>query len=318
MALYRYFKPATDLPNPKGSLSKCVSPATIKDANEAVKNSPKPAKSRGTYAKLTPKKQAEIAQYAVLHGNKAAIHHFSQELGFGIKESSVSTWKSKYQAELKRVRRRGRPLLLGEKLDTEVKSYIQAVHEAGGVITTSISIAATTAIVRRSDRNLLSENGGPITLTNNWAKSLLYRLNFVKRRGSSTAKMTVKNFEELKEQFLLDIKAVVDMEDVPPELVFNWDQTGISIVPGSSWTMELKGSKHVEIVGISDKRQITAVFCGTMAGGFLPLQLIYQGNTTACLPHYKFPDDWHVTYTPNHWSNKEKMKEYVNNIILPC
>ena len=227
MALYRYFKPATDLPNPKGSLSKCLSPATIKDANEAVKNSPKPAKSSGTYAKLTPEKQAEIAQYAVLHGNKAAIHHFSQELGFGIKESSVSTWKSKYQAELKRVsasgnvddvsvkrlpvKRRGRPLLLGEKLDTEVKSYIQAVREAGGVITTSITIAAATAIVRRSDRNLLSENGGPITLTNNWAKSLLYRLNFVKRRGSSTAKMTVKNFEELKEQFLLDIKAVVDL-----------------------------------------------------------------------------------------------------------
>ena len=80
------------------------------------------------------------------------------------------------------------------------------------------------------------------------------------------------------------------MEDVPPELVFNWDQTGISIVPGSSWTMEKKGSKRVEIVGISDKRQITAIFCGN----FLPLQVIYQGKTTASLPHYKFPDDWHV------------------------
>ena len=105
-------------------------------------------------------------------------------------------------------------------------------------------------------------------------------------RGSSTAKMTMKNCEELKEQFLLDIKAVVDMEDVPPEIVFNWDQTGINIVPGSSWTMELKGSKRMEIVGISDKRQITAVYCGTMAGEFLPLQLIYHGKTTACLPQY--------------------------------
>ena len=142
-------------PFAKGSLSKCLSLATIKDANEVVKNSPKPAKSRSTYAKLTPKKQA---QYVVFHGNKAAIHHFPQELGFGIKESSVSAWKSKYQAELKRVsasgniddvsvkrlpvKRRGRPLLLGEKLDTEVNSYIQAVREAGGVITTSITIAA--------------------------------------------------------------------------------------------------------------------------------------------------------------------------------
>ena len=133
----------------------------------------------------------------------------------------------------------------------DVKSYVIAVREAGGVITTSITIAAATAIVRQADRNLLFENGDSITLTTNWAKSLLYRLNFVKRRGSSTAKVSVQNFEELKEQFIADIKAVVDMEDIPRELIFNWDHTGISIVPGSSWTME---SKRVEIVGINNKR----------------------------------------------------------------
>ena len=107
------------------------------------------------------------------------------------------------------------------------------------------------------------------------------------------------------------------MENVPMELVFNWDQTGVSIVPGSTWTMELKGSKRVEITGISDKRQITAVFCGTLAGDFLPPQLIYQGKTSACLPRHKFPGDWHITCTPNHWSNEEKMKEYLKEIIIP-
>ena len=208
-------------------------------------------------------------------------------------------------------------MLLGTKLDDDVKSYVKAVREAGGVITTSITIAAATAIVRQADRNLLFENGGPITLTTNWAKSLLFRLNFVKRRGSSTAKVSVQNFEELKEQFIADIKAVVDMEDIPSELIFNWDHTGISIVPGSSWTMELKGSKRVEIVGINDKRQITAVFCGTAKGHFLPFQLIYQGKTKASLPPHKFPEDWHATFTPNHWSNEDVMKDYIQKIIVP-
>lgn len=80
---------------------------------------------------------------------------------------------------------------------------------------------------------------------------------------------------------------------------------------------ELKGSKRVEITGISDKRQITAVFCGTLAGDFLPPQLIYQGKTSACLPRHKFPNDWHITCTPNHWSNEEKMKEYLKEIFIP-
>ena len=90
-----------------------------------------------------------------------------------------------------------------EKLDTEVKLYIQAVWEAGGVITTSITIAAAMAIVQRADRQLLPEDGGdPITLTTNWVKSLLYKLNFVKRKGSSAAKIPVTNFQELKKQYL--------------------------------------------------------------------------------------------------------------------
>ncbi len=78
------------------------------------------------------------------------------------------------------------------------------------------------------------------------------------------------------------------MEDDPPELILNWDQTTIGIVPGSSWTMEIKGSKRMDIEGI---RQITAVFCGRQTGDFFPPRLIYQGKTTACLPHYKFPGD---------------------------
>ena len=40
-----------------------------------------------------------------------------------------------------------RPLMLGEKLDEEVKHCIKAVREGGGVITTAIAMASATAIV---------------------------------------------------------------------------------------------------------------------------------------------------------------------------
>ena len=62
------------------------------------------------------------------------------------------------------------------------------------------------------------------------------------------------------------------MDEVPPELVINWDQTGIHYVPVSSWTMEKEGSKRIEIVVIDDKSQLTAVFAGSL---FLPPQLVY-------------------------------------------
>lgn len=91
--------------------------------------------------------------------------------------------------------------------------------------------------------------------------SLLYEIDFVDQRGSSTAKLMVANFEAVQKQFIIDVNAVVEMEDIPPQLVFGWDQIGISI-PHSSWTMEAKGSTLAELVGMGDKWQVTAVFCG--------------------------------------------------------
>ena len=43
--------------------------------------------------------------------------------------------------------------------------------------------------------------------------------------------------------------------------------------------MEKEGAKCIEIKGLDDKRQITAVFGGTLTGEFLPIQLVYQGST---------------------------------------
>uniref|UniRef100_A0A1X7UL70 DDE-1 domain-containing protein n=1 Tax=Amphimedon queenslandica TaxID=400682 RepID=A0A1X7UL70_AMPQE len=48
--------------------------------------------------------------------------------------------------------------------------------------------------------------------------------------------------------------------------------------------MEQKGSRRVEIAGLIDKRQMTAVFAGTADGTFLPPQLIYPGSTVKSLP----------------------------------
>ena len=172
-------------------------------------------------------------------------------------------------------------------------------------------------VLRKRDKSLLKENGGPLEPGNNWAKSLLHRMGFVKRTGNTKAKVAVEEFEALKSQFLFDIRATVEFLEIPPELVFNWDQTGIKIVPVSSWTMEKKGARRVEIANVDDKRQITAVFAATAIGDFLPFQLIYQGTTSACLPTFPFPDDWSVTQTANCWSNEQTMMIYIEEVIVP-
>ena len=75
---------------------------------------------------------------------------------------------------------------------------------------------------------------------------------------------------------MFNIKAVVEIDDIPDSLIINWDQTGINYVPVSQWTMAKEGSKRVAIAGQNDKRQITAVFAASLSGNFLPLQLVIK------------------------------------------
>ena len=85
-------------------------------------------------------------------------------------------------------------------------------------------------------------------------------MNFVQRKATtSKSKYTEGDFVALKEAFL-DDKSEVLMEDIPPELVLNCDQTGIKLRLSLGWTMDTQGAKSVEITGVNDKRLITAVF----------------------------------------------------------
>ena len=88
----------------------------------------------------------------------------------GIKMHPVITWKVKYVSELKHLVKsssgndsrdiivlslprltRGRPLLLGENLDHQVKIYISAVREKQGIISTAITVACGEAIFKKVD-----------------------------------------------------------------------------------------------------------------------------------------------------------------------
>ena len=151
----------------------------------------------------------------------------------------------------------------------------------------------------------------------NWAKSLLYRMGFVKRRGNTKVKVPVEHFEALKSQFLFDIQATVEMQEIPPELIINWDQTGIKIVSLSSWTIKQKGAKWVEISGVDDKRQITAVFAATPVGEFLPFQLIYISRQDTSMPSHIQVSKWYkVDCNPSSFGNYST--EFGHSYMLIC
>ena len=195
--------------------------------------------------------------------------------------------------------------------------YVWSLRRAGGIINTRVVVAAGKGIVEANDRSLLAENGGSLDLNQSWPKSLLIRMNFVKRKASTGKKIPPADLETIRAQFLDRVSAAVKTGSIPSHLVLNWDQTTIPLLPAGQWTMEKEGSRRVVVTGLGDKRQMTGVFCSTMEGDFLPPQLLYEGRTERCHPSFSFPKDWDIWHSRNHWSNEDTMLRYLEKIIVP-
>ena len=91
-------------------------------------------------------------------------------------------------------------------------------------------MAAADGIVAARDQSHLVQYGGHIAVTKSWAKSLLMRMGYVKRKCSNIVKISVSHFKELQDEFLANIQAETLMHEIPDYLIFNWDQTGLSLV----------------------------------------------------------------------------------------
>ena len=142
-------------------------------------------------------------------------------------------------------------------------------------------------------------------------------MDFTKRRATTKSNPPQDDLEEVKYSFLTEVVETVDINDIPLELILNWDQTGINLVPTAFWTMDKRGKKRIAIEGYQDKRQITAVMCGSLVGELLPMQLIYAGKTSCCHPAYQFPQDWLISHAENHWANEIAMLKYIDEVIVP-
>ena len=235
-----------------------------KQANEEVKRVINKIRKKSQIQQLYT--TANIDKYTAEHGPARASHYFMNVLGKHVAESTVRRLKKEYLQKLKFTynedpqvvtlpkHSRGRPLLLGREHEKSVQIFIDSLRQTGGVLNSAIVVGAAHGIVSDHSPNLLHEHGG-----------------HVKRKGSNAGKVTVSQFEELKEEFLADVKAEVLMNVIHKEMVFNWNQTGLQPVPTGQWTMYQAKARVIPIVNFYDKCQITAVLAASMTGSTFTL-----------------------------------------------
>ena len=217
---------------------------------------------------------------------------------------------------------RGRPTLLPSETLMKKTNTISALRLRGAPVPSSVINAVAKGIVQAKIRALLVENGGHLSLSNDLARKVLYRMDTLgrkmTRRIATTARIPVAPalLAETKLDFQRKIGQSQSWHSIPNDLIINFDQTPLPYVVTGNSTLNEKGAKPVSLQGKGKKKQITVTVAVSMTGDFFPMQLMYEGKTPRCLPK-EFPKEFNVTFTPNHWSNEEKSRHLLDNVIFP-
>ena len=82
-------------------------------------------------------------------------------------------------------KKQGRLLLLGDKIDGMVQSYIRRVCEEGAGVSTQIILGPSRGTLKTVDKQKLGEFSSYIDLSRQWALSLLCQMNFVQRKATT-------------------------------------------------------------------------------------------------------------------------------------
>ena len=305
-------------------LVKATGNVTVADASavnaELESFSKKKERQGSSYNTNIPSRiKEEVGKYAHTYGTQAAIKRFKSKYPhYTFLRTTINNWKRKFNkkdgvpSKSPTFRKAGRPNIVRDELVQKIKEVIVGVRLSGAVISRRMVISIGNGVSKANDPNTLSEFGGTITLTEDWARGILRSMNWVKRKAT-----TGKFLAEERFTFQEAISTYVYDHDIPTDLIINLDQTPVSYVSPGKYTFNMKGAKHVPIKGVDDKRQITATFAVSASGDFLPMQLIYAGETKRCLPKFTFSRSFHVTYTKNHWSNQVKVTEHFEKVIFP-
>jgi hypothetical protein len=103
----------------------------------------------------------------------------------------------------------------------------------------------------------------------------------------------------------------------------NNDQIGVHLVPnGDEKTWELKGTKHVQVLGLEDERKMTMVVSSNITKNLFPPWIMFTGSTLKTLPPNSngktsyINNGWDLIFIDNHWSSLETTKQFVKKILL--
>ena len=201
---------------------------------------------------------------------------------------------------------------------TKVISMVEALRMKGAPVTAEVINSVAKGFTIANDQSLLIESGGYISLSHEWGRNVLYRMDQEDKKMLRKNTCRPWSIKRSQLHFQQQIKLMQEWHQIPDDLIINLEQTSLSDVCSPNHTLHFKGGKSVPLVGKEKSKQITGTFSCVKSRIFLPMQLIYQGKTYCCHPTgIEFPEGFNIIHTKNHLSYEGKVIKHLQSIIFP-
>ena len=192
------------------------------EACAAATSSAPTSTKRKPYFKWSDEDRFLIGKHAIKNSTASAVRHFKkgfQKYGLRIQKES-----RKRNEEIETYRGcaskpRGRPLLLGAEIDAMVQRYI--LTESGAIISRAVTVSTTKALMKRYPNYTISQL---VDIdSSSWAKILLQRMNFSRRRKtSSKVEIPCTAQKEIEFVFLHNIVSKkLKADNIPKSMIIN-------------------------------------------------------------------------------------------------
>ena len=105
--------------------------------------------------------------------------------------------------------------------------------------------------------------------------------------------------------------------DIPPENIWNYDETNLVDNPGSVKAVFARGCKYAEMVKDSSKSSVSIMFCGSAAGEFMPPYVVYKAQNLYPTWCEGGPDGTRYNISPSGWFDMNTFADWFKLMFLP-
>lgn len=177
--------------------------------------------------------------------------------------------------------------------------------------------------VRMIAKSYLDSKGRRVKIFKNNVPGSEWVNSFLKRHPALTGARFAANIKrsraainkEILTEYIDNLKEVT--EGVPPQNIWNYDESNLTDDPGKKRVIIKRGSKYPERIMNSTKTSISVMFCGSAAGESLPPFVVYKSINMWDTWAQNGPLGARYANSKSGWFEAASFNEWFETLLLP-